>query len=238
MTEAEWLACDDPKSLLEFLLRRLDRKFRLAAVGACRVFSDFLADDRISAYIIDQHTRDALAALSVAERFADGQATDLEREAAGETMRTLARSLSDADPLIGGDNYDEGMRLRDAETVVSAIRDALSLTPEGTFSSLWAIPGTEFLLARTLREVFGPPTSPTFNRGWLTATVTTLARQMYESGDFSAMPILADALQDAGCDSADILDHCRGRPKGVQGELVGEPHVRGCWVVDLVLEKE
>jgi hypothetical protein len=47
-------------------------------------------------------------------------------------------------------------------------------------------------------------------------------------GDFSAMPILADALQDAACDSADILDHCRG----------SGPHVRGCWVVDLVLGKE
>ncbi|HVL11991.1 MAG TPA: hypothetical protein VM529_05470 [Gemmata sp.] len=52
---------------------------------------------------------------------------------------------------------------------------------------------------------------------------------MYGSRDFSPMPILADALQDAGCDSADILDHCRG-PKQV--------HVRGCWVVDLVLGKE
>jgi hypothetical protein len=47
---------------------------------------------------------------------------------------------------------------------------------------------------------------------------------MYEARDFSAMPILADALQDAGCDSDDILSHCRG----------DGPHVRGCWVVDLV----
>ena len=42
------------------------------------------------------------------------------------------------------------------------------------------------------------------------------------------MPILADALQDADCNNADILDHCRGPG----------PHVRGCWVVDLVLGKE
>jgi hypothetical protein len=52
---------------------------------------------------------------------------------------------------------------------------------------------------------------------------------MYESRDFSAMSILADALQDAGCDSADILSHCRD---------TSQPHVRGCWVVDLVLGKE
>jgi hypothetical protein len=51
---------------------------------------------------------------------------------------------------------------------------------------------------------------------------------MYESREFSAMPILADALQDAGCETADILDHCRD-PQAV--------HVRGCWAVDLALGK-
>jgi hypothetical protein len=52
---------------------------------------------------------------------------------------------------------------------------------------------------------------------------------MYESRDFGAMPILADALQDAGCDSNDILNHCRD---------ANATHVRGCWVVDFVLGKE
>jgi hypothetical protein len=50
---------------------------------------------------------------------------------------------------------------------------------------------------------------------------------MYKSRDFTPMPILADALQDAGCDNAEILAHCRG----------DSPHIRGCWVVDLVLGK-
>jgi hypothetical protein len=62
---------------------------------------------------------------------------------------------------------------------------------------------------------------------WRTDTAVTLARQMSESRDFSAMPILADALQDAGCTSPEILDHCRGPG----------PHLRGCWVCDLVMEK-
>jgi hypothetical protein len=52
---------------------------------------------------------------------------------------------------------------------------------------------------------------------------------MYESRDFSTMPILADALQDAGCDNDDILSHCRD---------TDQAHVRGCWVVNLVLGKE
>ncbi|MBP3956761.1 hypothetical protein J8F10_15925 [Gemmata sp. G18] len=77
--------------------------------------------------------------------------------------------------------------------------------------------------------VFGNPfRSVTFSPSWRTPTGGALASQMYESRDFSAMPILADALQDAGCDSADVLDHCRGPG----------PHVRGCRVVDLVPGKE
>jgi hypothetical protein len=52
---------------------------------------------------------------------------------------------------------------------------------------------------------------------------------VYDSRDFGAMPMLADVLQDAGCTSDDILDHCR------DGKQI---HVRGCWVVDLVLGKE
>jgi len=85
-------------------------------------------------------------------------------------------------------------------------------------------------LAWALRELFGNPFRPvTFAPDWRTDTAVTLARQMYESRDFSLMPILADALQDADCDNDDILSHCRDTKA---------THVRGCWVVDLVLGKE
>jgi len=78
-------------------------------------------------------------------------------------------------------------------------------------------------------DIFGNPFRPVaFDSRWRTDTTLSLARQMYESRDFSAMPILADALQDAGCDNTDILNHCRD---------ASAPHVRGCWVVDSVLEK-
>ncbi len=81
--------------------------------------------------------------------------------------------------------------------------------------------------ARTVDVAGNPFTSVEFLPDWRTSTAVAIAAQMYESRDFSAMPILADALQDAGCDSDTILNHCR------------EPgmHVRGCWVVDLVLDK-
>lgn len=79
-----------------------------------------------------------------------------------------------------------------------------------------------------LRDIFGNPFCPVVVKpAWRTDTVLTLARMMYELRDYSAMPILADALQDAGCDDDDILSHCRS-----EGQ-----HVRGCWVLDLVLEK-
>jgi hypothetical protein len=83
--------------------------------------------------------------------------------------------------------------------------------------------------AQLLRDLFGPPFRVIpFNPSWRTEAVFGLARGMYESRDFGPMPVLADALEDAGCGDSDVLAHCRG----------GGPHVRGCWVVDLVLGKE
>ena len=77
--------------------------------------------------------------------------------------------------------------------------------------------------------MFGNPFRPvTFAPKWRTDTAIALAQTMYDARDFAALPILADALQDAGCDDSDILDHCRGPG----------PHVRGCWVVDVVLGME
>jgi len=97
------------------------------------------------------------------------------------------------------------------------------------FERLRAIAAESRLHLAYLRDTFGNPfRSVAFDPAWRTSTVVALAEQMYDSRDFSAMPILADALQDAGCDSDDILAHCRG----------DGPHVRGCWVVDLVLGKE
>jgi hypothetical protein len=77
------------------------------------------------------------------------------------------------------------------------------------------------------RDVVGNPFRPVaFDPAWRTSTAVALARQMYESREFLAMPILADALQDAGCEDEAILTHCRD---------ANQPHVRGCWVCDLVL---
>jgi hypothetical protein len=73
-----------------------------------------------------------------------------------------------------------------------------------------------------------PLRSPVFDASFRTTTAVSLARLIDESQDFSTMPILADALQDAGCDGPDILAHCLGPG----------PHTRGCWVAHLLLGKE
>ena len=66
-----------------------------------------------------------------------------------------------------------------------------------------------------IRDIFGNPFRPVaFDPAWRTSTAVALAKQMYESRDFGAMPILADALEDAGCDNDDVLTHCRD-PAGV-----------------------
>jgi hypothetical protein len=67
-----------------------------------------------------------------------------------------------------------------------------------------------------------------FDPEWRSSSAVHLAARMYDGRDFALMPILADALQDAGCDSAGVLAHCRDPDAA---------HVRGCWVVDLVLGK-
>ena len=77
-----------------------------------------------------------------------------------------------------------------------------------------------------IRDIFGNPFGPVaFDPEWQTSTVVALAQHMYASRDFSVMPHLADVLQDAGCEHANVLAHCRGPG----------PHVRGCWVIDRLL---
>jgi hypothetical protein len=84
--------------------------------------------------------------------------------------------------------------------------------------------------AALLRDIFGNPFRPvSVDPSWLTSDVVALARSTYDERAFDRMPILADALQDAGCTNNAVLTHCRD---------ANPVHVRGCWVVDLLLGKE
>jgi hypothetical protein len=84
-------------------------------------------------------------------------------------------------------------------------------------------------MGQLLHCIFGNPfRTVAFDPRWRTADVLGLARGIYEDRAFDRLPLLADALMDAGCGEDQLLAHCRSEG----------PHVRGCWVVDLVLGKE
>ena len=63
-------------------------------------------------------------------------------------------------------------------------------------------------------------------RAGASADVVGLARTIYADRAFDRLPLLADALMDAGCADEQVLGHCRE----------AGPHARGCWVVDMILD--
>jgi hypothetical protein len=228
MTEAEWLVCEDAKELCNSLRTELDvgrakagqRKLWLFGCASCRLVWEALPDQR------------SRAAVEYAEGLADGTADptrlrevydDAYKAANERTVRRASRKLEAALAVCGLVARGTPESATQAHT---AMRRHM-YNPADKYYRRWR--GELRQLAHLLRDIFGNPFRPvTFHPEWRTSTVVALANQMYESRDFSAMPILADALQDAGCDNEDILNHCRD-PKAT--------HVRGCWVVDLVLGK-
>jgi hypothetical protein len=202
MTEAKWLSQAMPMPLLLFLEDKASgRKFRLYATACWRLSWSNLTDPS------------GRAVIEAAEAFADGLINEEE-----------LNLVKDAYPQ--GEKYNPSAVATKAAYVAASLAAQKAGLPEGVFCRLSRNRIDEHVAL--LRDIFGNPFRPiAFSPAWHTDTAVALARQMYESRDFSAMPILADALQDAGCDSEDILTHCRGEG----------PHVRGCWVVDLVLGK-
>jgi hypothetical protein len=212
VTEAEWLACDDPRAMLEHLGPAAGgRKLRLFACGYLRETVDDPDDDLIHP-------------IDVAEAFADGVACESEMASAREVLAAGGTSFdlwlySAANSLFESHSFEIARKVID--DIHCYDHEALG----DAFDELGGLSRG----ADLLREVFGNAFRPVrVAPSWLTSDVVSLARGIYEEQAFDRMPILADALQDAGCDSDDILDHCRGPGS----------HVRGCWVVDRVLGKE
>lgn len=203
MTETAWLACSDPQVMLAFLRDRgaSDRKLRLFACAVCRRLG----------YRVGRGGLDAVAA---AERFADGRTDDYDLVIAAEVLESRLRPVDSHRDL-----YTHLLQRLPEICLLTDIGDRQGL------SLIAAVAGPAGG-ADLLREVFGNPFLPVgFDPGWRTEAAVALARQLYESGEFGAMPILGDALQDAGCETNDILAHCHGPG----------PHARGCWVADMVL---
>jgi hypothetical protein len=224
MTEAEWLASAGPKRLVEFMDRKAsDRQFRLFASACCRFAWDAIPDNRSrEAIVVAEQLAETGGVLSHIGNPIGMASFDAVNEApSGEPVQKGAAA---ANILLTSQEWGSGERYPKGSSGVTA---ALLMYVE------WAIdtynPDDLRKQAALFRCVVGNPFRPVaFAAEWQTGTVAALAKGMYESRDFATMPILADALQDAGCDNPDILGHCHS----------AEPHVRGCWVVDLVLAKE
>jgi hypothetical protein len=165
-------------------------------------------------------------AIETAEQFADHAATldelqNAHRKSVSAYTRQLGRNF---DKIVNDPAYATRMR-RMALAVNSAHPPPLDI---GLFNI-----GEDAILDKLspvlLRCVFGNPfRSVTIDRRWRTSTVTDLANAIYDDRAFERMPILADALMDAGCDNESIIAHCQQKAE----------HVRGCWIVDLLLRKE
>jgi hypothetical protein len=204
MTEAGWLACTNPTPMLRFLRGKAsDRKLRLFACGCCRQLWDRLADER------------SRRAVEAAERYADGEIPF------DECLRAADEAGAADDER--GRRQNPFWAAQIAAGFTRAIDAARQVLPNSC--------GRE-LQAALLRDLFGNPFRPVaVDPAWLTwngGTVPRLAQAIYDERCFDRLPILADALEDAGCHDLAILTHCRGPG----------PHVRGCWVVDALLGKK
>jgi hypothetical protein len=247
MTEQEWLQATDPQPLLEFLRGKPSgRKLRLFAVASCYRAAHLLFPDRR-----------AEAVLELIERYADGSTSREEVTAfqfrmlslpEGRESQTLIESVPPWWRMMGlmmqGGVPNIALL---THRIVQEVRESAN----DRHAALHASPGDEIRASRVawaaaemarsrehafqcdlLRCIFGNAFRPVaLDPSWLTwhdGLLVSMAQRIYESRDFKDMPVLADALEEAGCTNPDILGHCRQQ---------GAVHVRGCWVIDCLLAK-
>lgn len=220
MTTEEWPIGIDPPVIFA-LLRGCEsnRKRRLFGAACCRLLWDDLTDPRSRAAIeATEAYADGLISkerLSAAQVGADraipkrdthtGRVPGTWQSLCGATAAKCVARPSDIPPRL-------------QESIFAAVCEILRATHGKSSGQAVGL----------LRCAFGNPSPPVaFAAAWRTDAVLGVAARIYEAGEFGNLPVLADALQDAGCELPEVLDHCRG----------AGPHARGCWVLDLVLGK-
>lgn len=220
MTEAQWLACDGPESMLSFLRGKAsDRKMRLFICACVR---------RVWSVLDDKRSR---RAVEVGERYADGQADAAELSA---TYQEARKATSGHGVKINPSCSASYCCSADLDAPGFGTRQVcvnLAYGEPGVDNSQVQKPG----LAALLREVIGGPAPrPGLPPLCRTSAVVSLALAAYEerelpSGhlDNARLAVLSDALEEAGCTDELALSHLRS----------SGPHVRGCWALDLVLAK-
>jgi hypothetical protein len=245
MTEHEWLACGAPEAMLKYLQdcgRAGDRKLRLFTCACCRRIWDALPPP-------------SRRAVEVVERFVDGLAGEEERRAAESSAGVLVRSLGEFVPpdvritgaaargvwaalmAIATRETFRSAHLRSRpEAPTRALRGAYDAAREVRAAlqvgcktePLRVEKGVAREQSQLLRCIFGNPfRSASFDPALRTPAVLALAGTAYEERRFEELPLLADALEEAGCADDDLLAHLRS----------GGAHARGCWALDLILGK-
>jgi hypothetical protein len=230
MTESERMNCTNPHEMLQYLGDRAsERKLRLLACACAR---------RIWPALKDKRTRKAI---EIAEKHADGLAREKQLASAREGADQAVR---DSDAGIGGELAMVGDEILHRKAAVAA-REVLGTVvnvkarrakeaADGRDPNAWTTAAMAELEAQTriVREVFGNPWRRVeAEQAWLTwhgGAVVSLAQAIYAERRFADLPILADALEEAGCTCENFLSHCRG----------GGEHVLGCWALDLAMGKE
>jgi hypothetical protein len=212
MTEAEWLECEDPQRMLEFLRGKTsDRKLRLFACGCARQEWHLLIDER------------SQQAIELAEQFSDGRVGVQEMERARAGIAHLVNDLDDT-------------TIKGSLQIVAATKAFEVTRTEPYFPGqhvTWSIAargtGGTPAAPHLLRCIFGNPLqAAALEPSCRTALIEQMAKGIYDDRRFEDLPILADALEEAGSRDQPILDHLRSPG----------PHVRGCWPLDLILGKE
>jgi hypothetical protein len=226
-TEVEWQAAEFWPPMLDHIRgRATTRQFLLLGVALCRrVWDRFPFDD-------------CGRLVEAVERLADHPEVNRDDLPAirTEVDSLFERLRDDYDRVDENDIHTRGAYLAslasghlwyDTDGAIESIASAAATSVAGAAEGpAWE--AERQAQARLLRELFGNPFRPVaFAPSWRTDTAVSLAAGIDAERAFDRLPILADALEEAGCDHPDVLAHCR-EPG---------PHARGCWVVDLVLAK-
>jgi hypothetical protein len=242
MNEEQWLTSTDPQEMLLSLRGNAsDRKARLASVAFCQRIWPLLSAPLREAVI-------------VAERHADGQAGYREMMATIKAIHrfnhwTAGRAVYFTARFSPGREIEKTVAVAHgtAETVAWFTMRKVAPTVSPALLSGRSAPasyprrrpvaqqgktraGEQLAQCLVLRDIFGNPfrPPPAVAPAWLTPLVVGFAQRAYDERDFTALPIVAGALEDAGCDDTLLLGHLRGPG----------PHCRGCWALDALLARK
>jgi hypothetical protein len=243
VTEPQWLACDDIAAMLRHLGRASSvRKKRLFAVACCRaIWNHFTTDQERTAVEVAERYADGDANAEERDRASDGAwdlmnqlmregplVTDVRHYAHHAAIRAIIR-MPDSPPWLGSDASEPARHVVAATRWMESHQPVLSWEDRPAWNELVAAVDAEERPKQCsiLREIVGNPFRPSqVEDRWRTANVVDLARTIYELRSFDRMPILGDTLLHTGCNDRTILEHCRQ-----------DGHVRGCWLIDLLLDR-